>query len=244
MALPTASRRRFQIFPSHSMASPRAESIGQLTISHAAPTGLRGALVLLLWPALAVHHALYRFQQRLFMTGLQVLASKLEPGTAARLSARLRAGLLRCCWAVGKVGSRQSGQWAVGSGQWAVGSGVGRRFAASSPLRLWSVRASKLPKLPPTLPGWQAGKFPRVSGGHNMLSRRAPAPMTARTSQTNSTINLNSAIRNFASGHEARARPQRRFPKRRPSSPFAIPPGPQKPLETPRGILPRRLAAQ
>jgi len=67
---------------------------------------------------------------------------------------------------------------------------------------------------------------PRVSGGHNTLSRCSNFPCSddPRTRQDNSVlvqyfrtvqystvIELNLAIRNFASGHEARGGPQRRF---------------------------------
>ena len=102
-----------------------------------------------------------------------------------------------------------------------------------------SLRKAKLPS-------------PRVSGGHNTLSRCSNFPCSddPRTRQDNSVlvqyfvqystvIELNLAIRNFASGHEARGGPQKAFPKRQPSNNLTL--VPRNPLETLGGILPHAL---
>jgi hypothetical protein len=256
----SSANRRFQRIPRPSISTHRARSLasGQLGCARlpaslaAMPAGMRGAL----WFSWGLHwRCIMRFTYSSgasFLFGSCLVARRPSPALASEPNL---AGQRLAQWAdwqrmfqqVWLPRSRCPGRTSAVDRSLMGCSVAAGAFAASLPA---CQPGSGPPKLPPKLAEFNSKARLQLGGGHN--THAAFSPFSCSDNRESSLLSLprdpvklNLAICNFVFGHEATVRPPvSAFPKRQLSrvQPFRCFPGPQNPLETSNGILPRRLA--
>jgi hypothetical protein len=162
----SSANRRFQHIPRPSISTHRARSLASGQLGCNARRHARSPVVLL-GPALAVHHALYLFQRCVFLFGSCLVARRPSPALASEPNL---AGQRRTQWQAATLTPSRTDRRRVDRSLMDYGFAAGA-FAASLPA---CQPGSGTPKLPPKLAEFNSkARFP-LGGGHNTHAALSP----------------------------------------------------------------------